>query len=117
MTRSRRPLLFALAVLLLATTTLALSGRIEAGVLRSRPPARGHWYKGNTHPHTLNSDGDSSPDDVVKWYRGHGYQFLVLTDHNVLTSVEALNALHGLDDKFLVIRGEEVTDRFNGKPL
>lgn len=70
------------------------------------------WYKGNTHTHTLNSDGDSHPDDVAKWYRSHGYHFLVLTDHNVLTSVEALNALHGLDERFLVIRGEEVTDRF-----
>ena len=30
------------------------------------------WYKGNTHAHTLNSDGDSTPDDVVKWYRENG---------------------------------------------
>lgn len=75
------------------------------------------WYKGNTHTHTLNSDGDSTPDDVVKWYRSHGYQFLVLTDHNFLTSVDGLNALHGADEKFLVIRGEEVTDGFEGKPL
>lgn len=75
------------------------------------------WYKGNTHTHTINSDGDSHPDDVVKWYRSHGYQFVVLTDHNVLTSVEGLNALHGLDDRFLVVRGEEVTDRFDSRPL
>lgn len=75
------------------------------------------WYKGNTHTHTINSDGDSSPDDVAKWYKEHGYQFLVLTDHNVLTSVEGINALLGLDEKFLVIRGEEVTDRFTNKPI
>src|SRR5688572_20943006 len=76
-----------------------------------------HWYKGNTHTHTLNSDGDSTPDDVVRWYREHGYHFLVLTDHNFLTSIEALNALHGADQKFLVVRGEEVTDQFGEKPL
>ncbi len=75
------------------------------------------WYKGNTHTHTLNSDGDSHPDDVVKWYRSHGYQFVALTDHNVITSVDGLNALHGLDNRFLVIRGEEVTDRFESRPL
>jgi hypothetical protein len=75
------------------------------------------WYKGNTHTHTLNSDGDSHPDDVVKWYRSHGYQFVVLTDHNVITSVDGLNALHGLDNRFLVIKGEEVTDRFESRPL
>jgi hypothetical protein len=78
-------------------------------------PLRG--FKGNTHTHTLNSDGDSTPDDVVRWYREHGYQFLVLTDHNFLTETEALKALHGASDKFLVIRGEEVTDSFEGRPL
>src|SRR5688500_6068296 len=81
------------------------------------PAAAGRWFKGNTHTHTLNSDGDSTPDDVVRWYREHGYQFLVLTDHNYLTSVDGLNALHGADQKFLVVRGEEVTDRFGEKPL
>jgi hypothetical protein len=75
------------------------------------------WYKGNTHTHTLNSDGDSTPDEVVRWYREHGYHFLVLTDHNFLTRVEGLNALHGADEQFLVIRGEELSDSFEGKPL
>src|SRR5690349_6497565 len=83
---------------------LALLSGIEAQSQGAR------WYKGNTH--TLNSDGDSTPDDVVKWYREHGYQFLVLTDHNFLTSVEGLNALHGANEKFLVVKGEEVTDTF-----
>jgi hypothetical protein len=80
-------------------------------------PTSGRWYKGNTHTHTLNSDGDSTPDEVVRWYREHGYQFLVLTDHNFLTSVEGLNALHGVDDQFLVVKGEEVTDRLGDKSL
>jgi hypothetical protein len=75
------------------------------------------WFKGNTHTHTLNSDGDSTPDEVVRWYREHGYQFLVLTDHNFLTSVDGLNALHGADEKFLVVRGEEVTSSFSGKSV
>jgi len=86
----------------------------------SAPPPQksgAKWYKGNTHTHTLNSDGDSSPDDVVRWYREHGYQFLVLTDHNYLTSVDGLNALHGADEQFLVIRGEEVSDAFGEKAL
>ncbi|MEO6445118.1 MAG: CehA/McbA family metallohydrolase [Gemmatimonadaceae bacterium] len=76
-----------------------------------------HWYKGNTHAHTLNSDGDSSPDDVARWYREHGYHFLVLSDHNFLTGVEGLNALFGADEQFLLLPGEEITDRVNGKPL
>ena len=75
------------------------------------------WFKGNLHTHTLNSDGDSTPDDVVRWYREHGYNFVTITDHNYLTSVDGLNALHGADDKFVVIKGEEVTDRFGDKPI
>ncbi|MEO5819894.1 MAG: CehA/McbA family metallohydrolase [Vicinamibacteraceae bacterium] len=81
------------------------------------PGAALRWYKGNTHTHTLNSDGDSTPDDVVRWYREHGYQFLVLTDHNFITSVDGLNALHGADEQFLVIRGEEVTSKVGDKPI
>src|SRR5688500_17783252 len=79
-----------------------------APAMLAQTPAR-RWYKGNTHTHTLNSDGDSTPDEVVRWYREHGYQFLVLSDHNYLTSVDGLNAVHGAVDKFLVIPGEEVT--------
>ena len=90
----------------------------RAAAQAQAPPSDGlRWFKGNTHTHTLNSDGDSTPDAVVRWYREHGYQFLVLTDHNFLTAVDALNALHGADQKFLVIRGEEVTDVFKGAPL
>jgi hypothetical protein len=80
-------------------------------------PGAPRWYKGNTHTHTLNSDGDSTPDDVVRWYREHGYQFLVLTDHNFVTSVDGLNALHGADERYLVIRGEEVSSQAGGKPI
>lgn len=74
------------------------------------------WYKGNTHTHTLNTDGDSPPDAVVKWYAGHGYNFLVLTDHDSITPVEELNSVYGKAGPFIVIRGEEVTDRFDKKP-
>jgi hypothetical protein len=85
---------------------------------RAAQTPAGRWYKGNTHTHTVNSDGDSTPDEVVRWYREHGYQFLVLTDHNYLTSVDGLNAVHGASDKFLVIRGEEVTTATSGrKPI
>jgi hypothetical protein len=111
--------LVAIRVLLVLVFTIVLTMVSVAVPLQQPAPIDtvGHWYKGNTHTHTLNSDGDSTPDDVVRWYREHGYQFLVLTDHNFLTSVDALNALHGADDKFLVIKGEEVTDRFEDTSL
>jgi len=84
---------------------------------RSAPPAPGKWYKGNLHTHTINSDGDSSPDTVVRWYKEHRYQFLVLTDHNYLTAIDGLSAVFGAAEKFLLVRGEEVTDRFEKKPV
>lgn len=71
--------------------------------------AEPRWYRGNLHTHTTESDGDSSPADVVRWYGEHGYDFLVITDHNKVTAVH--------DDKLLVIPGEEVTDRSAKKPL
>ena len=91
--------------------------RAAAAQAQPSAPSPKRWYKGNTHTHTLNSDGDSTPDDVARWYREHGYQFLVLTDHNFLTRVEGLNALHGADEQFLVIKGDEVSSVSGGKPV
>ena len=75
------------------------------------------WFKGNTHTHSLNSDGDSTPDEVVRWYREQKYHFLFFTDHNLVTPVEGLNAVFAMPERFLVIRGEEVSDRAADKPV
>lgn len=96
-------------------TQLAMLLLVATAVIADDATLR--WYKGNTHTHTLNSDGDSTPDEVVRWYREHNYQFLVLTDHNFLTSVDAINALHGANGKFLVIAGEEVSDLLAKKQI
>jgi hypothetical protein len=90
---------------------------------RMEPPAAAQtapawkWYKGNLHTHTLNSDGDSSPLDVATWYREHGYRFLVLSDHNYLTEVDKLNPVIAAREKFLLVQGEEVTARFQERPV
>jgi len=46
--------------------------------------ARPRWWKGNLHTHTFWSDGDDFPEMVAEWYRTRGYNFLGLSDHNVL---------------------------------
>jgi hypothetical protein len=46
------------------------------------------WWKGNTHTHTLWSDGRAAPEWVAKQYVDGGYDFLVLSDHNTLQSGE-----------------------------
>jgi hypothetical protein len=65
-----------------------------------------HWYRGNLHTHTTNSDGDSPPEVVTAWYRDAGYDFLALTDHDVLTRPETLRDAAG---PMLLVRGEEIT--------
>ena len=46
------------------------------------------WYKGNLHTHSLWSDGNDFPEMITKWYHDHGYHFLALTDHNILSEGE-----------------------------
>ena len=79
------------------------------------PEWTGRFYKGNTHTHTTNSDGDSPPEYVARWYKDHGYDFLVLSDHNFLTDPATLS--HLVDPGFLLIPGEEVTSGFDGKSV
>lgn len=73
------------------------------------------WFKGNTHTHTTESDGDSPPEVVIAWYRSHGYDFLVLSDHNVFT--DPARFAHLQDSSFILIAGEEVTSSFERRPV
>jgi hypothetical protein len=101
----------------LSAINVGRPAQMQANLTQQQPQKRLRWYKGNTHTHTVNSDGDSTPDEVTRWYREQDYNFLVLTDHNFLTKVDALNALHGADEQFIVIRGEEVSDKFDNKSV
>lgn len=47
--------------------------------------ARGIWLKGNTHTHTINSDGACTPGEIALEYKRHGYDFVFLTDHEKRT--------------------------------
>lgn len=42
------------------------------------------WWKGNLHTHSLWSDGDDYPEMIADWYKKHDYNFLMLSDHNVM---------------------------------
>lgn len=111
MTRSLRFFLAALVVGACTVEQVATAGP------RFQVPAavEGTWYKGNTHAHTTESDGDSPPEVVARWYKEHGYDFLVLSDHNVFTDPATLAAL--VDSTFLLIPGEEVTSGFDHRPV
>jgi len=81
----RRSTRLAPPILLVALVLGAAAAQSRPEATR-RPPAR--WLKGNTHTHSLWSDGDAAPEVVADWYRGHGYQFLVLSDHDRLSEGE-----------------------------
>ncbi len=64
-----------------------------------RPNADGtYWWKGNLHTHTLWSDGDAYPEMVVDWYKQHGYHFLALSDHNILS--EGNKWIHPTENRY-----------------
>lgn len=71
---------YALAILLFTgCLTFLTSNSVEA----TEPEAR--WWKGNLHTHSLWSDGDQFPEMIADWYRQRDYNFVALTDHNVLS--------------------------------
>jgi hypothetical protein len=72
-------------------------------------PACAGWLRGNLHTHTLESDGDSTPAEMARWYAEHGYDFLVITDHDKLTRLES--------DAIVLVPGEELTSRLPKRPL
>jgi predicted metal-dependent phosphoesterase TrpH len=94
----------------MALAVLVFFVRSEKPEFKDNGFAGKRWFKGNTHAHTSMSDGDSPPEAVAKWYKNHGYRFLVLSDHNVFTDPVRLLAF--VDSSFLLIPGEEVTTRF-----
>lgn len=53
----------------------------------SEAPAQ-NWYKGNLHTHSLWSDGDEYPEMIMNWYKANGYQFVGLSDHNIIQEGE-----------------------------
>jgi hypothetical protein len=65
------------------------------------------FQKGNVHTHTTLSDGGSSPEQTIAWYRSHGYQFLALTDHNILSRPAHYASLE--EPGFVLLSGEEIT--------
>ncbi|MEP7053071.1 MAG: CehA/McbA family metallohydrolase [Pseudomonadota bacterium] len=74
-----------------------------------------HFQKGNVHTHTTLSDGGSSPEQTIAWYRSHGYQFLALTDHNILSKPAHYASLQ--EPGFALISGEEITMSGKGRQV
>jgi hypothetical protein len=125
-----------------------------------KEPDNRKWFRGNLHTHSFWSDGDEYPEMIIHWYKSNGYDFIALSDHNILAEGEKwitvpnsrmyqqgfenylqkfgsdwvtyktdtgrtqvklktyqqYNTLFQ-DDDFLIIKSEEITDNFQGKPI
>ncbi len=71
--------------------------------------------KGNLHTHSLESDGDAPPDEVYRFYRDHGYQFLALTDHNHVVAPRTYRHLER--PRFKLLAAEEITMTAEGREV
>lgn len=78
------------------------------------------WLKGNTHVHAKPSGDSTMPiPDVMAWYEQHGYDFIVLTDHNRVSEVGTTStagnvAVHDPEKGLIVIAGIELTNNPTG---
>lgn len=61
------------------------------------------WFKGNLHTHTDQSDGERTPAEACAWFREQGYNFVHLTDHDVVTIEDVV-----VPGRFIAIAGCEV---------
>lgn len=62
------------------------------------------WYKGDTHLHTINSDGVLTKGQLVDRCKQSGLDFMIITDHNFNSVEESY-----YDGDMLVIQGQEIT--------
>jgi len=61
-----------------------------------------NWFRGNLHTHTTRSDGSRPPEQVIADYEARGYDFLVISDHDVLVELDgyqkdtSMTLIHGV---------------------
>ena len=76
--------------------------------------AEPQWFKGNTHAHSLWSDGDDFPEMITDWYVKNGYAFLGLSDHNTLARGERWLLEEAVEKKRKGI-GRKVLDKYRDR--
>lgn len=52
---------------------------------------KGRFFKGNLHTHTDKSDGKRNIDEIVGIYKSKGYDFIAVTDHNIVFKSDKYN--------------------------
>lgn len=97
----------------LMKTTVALTTFAALLISLSHPLAFGQspepkYWKGNLHTHSLWSDGDEFPEMIADWYASRAYNFLALSDHNILSEGKRWMPYKNIVDR----ADEEILDRY-----
>lgn len=86
-----------LTLLFLFMTPALVSAQSEANPVAESESLK--WYKGNLHTHSLWSDGNDFPENIIHWYRSHDYDFLALTEHNRIAEGERWMSLKEIEKR------------------
>jgi hypothetical protein len=76
------------AIVRITAAGVVLGGCLAAAWVDAGLDSGPRWWKGNLHTHSLWSDGDQYPEMIAAWYKERGYNFLALSDHNILSEGE-----------------------------
>lgn len=82
--------------LLLTTSAIAATAVTAVISVIAQGDDGGQWYRGNTHTHSLWSDGNDFPEMITAWYADQGYDFMALSDHNILAEGERWMSLDAI---------------------
>lgn len=72
------------------------------------------WFKGNTHTHSLWSDGNDFPEMITDWYKRHGYDFLAISDHNILQAKEVWMSVPAVEKRRKAL-GKATLDKYRAR--
>ncbi len=96
---------------------LWIAGVVLVAGCQGPPEPEARWWRGNLHTHSLWSDGDDYPEMIVRWYVANGYDFVALSEHNVIaegerwSDVEANRGGRPAFDRYLAAYGAEWVDQ------
>ncbi len=79
-------------------SAILISIIVFVGYTDQKPAPSKQWFKGNLHTHSYWSDGDEFPEVIMDWYKSNNYDFVALSDHNILATGE----------KFVTIREDSI---------
>lgn len=92
----------------------AILAFLALGLISTAHAQQPKWFKGNTHTHSLWSDGNDFPEMITDWYKQHGYDFLAISDHNVLQAKEVWMGVPAVEKRRKAL-GKATMDKYRAR--